>query len=382
MGENKRVALLKTGGKRQGGLEKYTCRLAEAFVARGCQVTLLTTGEGVHGNLPPEADVVSLGPQRWLSFAHVWEFNRLCHRWLNNNPQDIVFGMDRTTHQTHYRAGNGVHAAYLSRRKDTEGILKRISLTYNPLHNLILRYEKQAFEHPGLRVLFTNSHMVKQEILSHYNVNSERIQVVHNGVQWKAWEEPFKEWPKQRLEHLAIAGLDPSKYQLLFVGHGYRRKGLVSLLHGLRALDCKDVQLSVVGRDKDVPRYLGLVQHLGLKDQVFFYGQQAMMLPFYQAADALVIPSLYDPFANVTLEAMAMGLYVVTSRENGASEVLKPHSGCRIAKVQDPDSIAEALRQALQHPKTVGSAQHIRNEAQAFDFSLQLSKLVDKTLEV
>jgi len=381
MQQRQKVVLVKSGGKRHGGLEKYTCNLARAFTEFNCDVTLLTTGEGILGSLPEEVEVVTLGPQRWLSVAHVWEFNRLCHQWLEAHPQDIVFGMDRTTYQTHYRAGNGVHAAYLARRKETEGLWKNLSLSWNPLHRLVLQYEQQAFEHPDLRVLFTNSNMVKQEILNHYRVEPERIQVVHNGVQWSEWAEAFNSWKQKRTEHLTIAGLDPEKYQLLFVGHDYRRKGLVSLLKGMQALGRDDIQLSVVGREKDVPRYLGLAQHLGLKDQVFFYGQQTVMLPFYQSADALVIPSLYDPFANVTLEAMAMGLFVVSSKDNGASEILTAESGCCISNVKDPDSVAEALQCALKHPKTEESAFQTRRMAEAFDFSQQLRTLVSTTLQ-
>ena len=377
----KKVVLVKSGGKRQGGLEKYTRNLAQGFVDSGCAVTLLTTGTGIHGTLPEEVEIITLGPQRWLSVAHVWEFNRLCQQWLNTHSHDIVFGMDRTTYQTHYRAGNGVHAAYLARRQAGEGFWKSLSLSWNPLHQLLLQYERQAFEHPELRVLFTNSHMVKQEILNHYRVESDRIQVVHNGVQWEEWAEPFSGWKQKRNEHLTIAGLDPDKYQLLFVGHDYRRKGLMSLMRGMQALGRKDIQLSVVGRERDVPRYLGLAQHLGLKDQVFFYGQQTVMLPFYQSADALVIPSLYDPFANVTLEAMAMGLFVVSSKDNGASEILTPESGCCISDVKDPHSVASALRCALERPKSTESAQQIRELAEAYDFSQQLQTLVKTTLQ-
>ena len=65
-----------------------------------------------------------------------------------------------------------------------------------------------------------------------------------------------------------------------------------------------------------------LAAKLNIQRRVTFFGPQKEIRPFYQFADALVIPSFYDPFANVTVEALAMGLFVVSSKSNGGHEIL------------------------------------------------------------
>ena len=205
-----KVTLLKSRISHRGGLEKATTHLARAFCQAGCQVTVLTTGpfsiEGV--------DVIEVGKSSKFSLYHLVHFDRMCQKWLQNHPQDVVFGMERNIAQTHYRAGNGCHAAYLKRRKLTDSWAKQLSFSLNPLHRTLLRYERRGFEHPGLKILFTNSEMVKREILDHYQVPESKIQVVHNGVEWQEWEKTFQDsfskTRSDRFEFLAFLSLEYS----------------------------------------------------------------------------------------------------------------------------------------------------------------------------
>jgi UDP-glucose:(heptosyl)LPS alpha-1,3-glucosyltransferase len=80
--------------------------------------------------------------------------------------------------------------------------------------------------------------------------------------------------------------------------------------------------LAVVGRDKHEARYRALARSLGIEDAVRFFGPQDDVLPYYHAADAFVLPTLYDPQSNAVLEALACGLPVITSTGSGAAEVL------------------------------------------------------------
>ncbi len=366
----RQVVLLKGQISSHGGLEKYTLHLAQAFVAHGCDVTMLTSGE-VPSLFRDTCEVIPLISKSRLSVLHLFRFDRACQQWLKQNPTDIVFGLDRNSFQTHYRAGNGVHRTYLAQRGLVEPALKRISLAINPLHRMILRLEREAFEHPELKRLFTNSNMVRDEILRQYKTPPEKIEVVHNGVQWEQWQTHFEHTPER-----------PQKaFQLLFVGHGYRRKGLEFLLQGLSLLGREDWELTVVGKDKEIDSFRIIAQRLKLGDRVHFLGAQPDTVPFYQKADALVIPSIYDPFANVTVEALAMGLFVVSSEFNGGKEVLTKESGTVIRQLTDPDSVAEALRVAMKHSKTRERSLTIRRTVQRLDFPHQLNRIVDRTLE-
>jgi UDP-glucose:(heptosyl)LPS alpha-1,3-glucosyltransferase len=298
-------------------------------------------------------------------------------RWLKQNPDGIVFGMDRHKAQTHLRAGNGVHAAYLKSRILAEGRAKYWMCLANPLHRKILRLEKQAFESQGLRKIFTNSHMVKREILDRFAIDPAKIEVIHNGVEWHEMGVDFENAWEEKPRLCWQLGLDPNHFHLLFIGNGYLRKGLISLLNGMACLKQKELHLCVVGNDRKQAQYERLVNNLGLTRQVRFFGHQPQVRPFYQFADALAIPSFYDPFANVTVEALAMGLFVLSSHYNGGSEVLTNKTGTCVDDLKSPSGMAEALQRTLSNAKSKTSALERRQSVQHLDYSGQMKRLVE-----
>jgi UDP-glucose:(heptosyl)LPS alpha-1,3-glucosyltransferase len=154
------VVFLKSQITKRGGLEKYTLRLAAGFQAQGHSVKILTTDAE---NASLAVPTVSFGSKNPISLFELLRFDKACNAYVKAHTPDIVFGMERNfCPQTHYRAGNGCHAAYLERRKKQEGLFKRLSFAINPLHRLLLSMEKATFESDHLKRLFVNSHMVKE----------------------------------------------------------------------------------------------------------------------------------------------------------------------------------------------------------------------------
>lgn len=366
----RKVAIIVSRYAHTGGLEKYARYLSEAFVCKGCHVTVLTTAEQAERKNNHGIEIISLGKHSSFAVYQLVHFDELCRKWIAANPQDIVFGMERTRRQDVYRAGSGVHKIYLERRKKIEGFLKNISFTLNPLHHVLCNYEKAAFEDRELQLLFTNSEMVKEEICMHFTTDPQKIHVVHNGVEYHRYEHSFLQ------RSFSLKG----PYHFLFVGNGYLRKGLGLLLPALAQLKEKDWVLSVVGKEKNIPYFQSIAKQLGILDRVHFYGPQREMVSFYQKADALVIPSLYDPFANVTLEALCFGLFIVTSRYNGAAEILTPMMGNVIEDLFDMGSMKASLQSAFLIPRDKQSCAQRREAIRALDFSHQLDLIVSKTL--
>lgn len=381
------VTLIKSELFKRGGLEKYTWQLAKNFCALGHRVTVLTTGHPLAPFEDPLLQVVSLPVRHALSVIHILHFDWACDQYLKKYPTPIIFSLDRNRFQTHIRAGNGVHAANLEYRARMEGRLRTLSFFLNPLHRSILTLEKQAFEHPGLKTLFTNSEMVRKQVLHHYNTDPRKVQVVHNGVEWYQMQQAFNSWELQKEtksygKHPPEGNtwnMDPTAFQFLFVGHNYQRKGLDRLLTALSLIRNEHFQLILLGKEKNLPWFHHLVDKLGLGNKVFFLGAQKDTIPFYQVADCIVIPSLYDPFANVTVEALAMGVFVISSRFNGGSEVLNPQNGAVIEDLDDPVPFANTLKKALSRRKTPLSAQQIRNSVQHLDFSNQLRLITESS---
>ncbi len=356
-----KLVFLKSHIQKKGGLEKYTKRLMEGFCAKGHDVTLLTTDWQEPAEMPPYK-VVSFGNKSSFSLWQLIKFDKACKGYIEKEKPDIVFGMERNfCLQTHYRAGNGCHAAYLDRRKKQEGIAKSVSFALNPLHRLILAMEKKTFESPDLKRLFVNSHLVEREILTYYpGVDPEKIVVVHNGVEWHELAKPFEEGfnlPR------------PWNYQFLFVGNEYERKGLNELLDALSHLKDEPWELTVIGKERKPKPFIDKAKWLGLDTKVHFLGQQPDVRPYYSKSDCLVIPSRYDPFANVTVEALAMGLHVISSNQNGGHEVLHESYATQ-------DELLQSLKKALREPKTKTQALKIRESVQYLDFSNQITKII------
>lgn len=365
----KTVAILKKDFHTHGGLEKSAWRIIQALKERGADVTLLTTKE-----ISAPCPVLSCSIESKFKFLKLKEFDSWCKMTTQAHAFDVVFSMDRASFQTHHRAGNGVHAAYLALRREKEGFLKGLSFSLNPLHYMMLKLEKATFEDPHLKGLIVNSAYVKNQILKFYSTDPSKIHVVHNGVEWHEMESDFNSSFEQKETLAKSLHLNPHVFQFLFVGHNFHRKGVSQLLQALGLLKRRDFHLSVVGTDKHLSDYQKLAARLGLSKNVTFFYSQSDTRPFYQFADALVIPSHYDPFANVTVEALAMGLFVISSNNNGGHEVLTPTSGITIDPF-DLASFTASLETALEHPKTLSSAQKIRSSVQHLDFSRQLEKV-------
>jgi len=371
------VSIVKNTMTGRGGLEKWMAKLTAAFAEKGCPVTVLSQSQCTFNN--PLISAKQLRTHAPFTFQKLQSFDRKTARYLKSHPTDIVFGLDRSTSQTHHRAGNGVHKAYLERRALIESPLKRKSFAYNPLHRNILEIEKASFESPKLRKIFTNSHMVKGEILDHYSVDEGKIVVVHNGVEWKELGKHFSLWVEKKSKLCRDLNLDPSLFHFLFIGNGYARKGLVPLLEALTTLPKDAFHLSVIGKDKQFEKYMHLATKLGVSEQVSFFGERRDTTNFYQIADCLVVPSYYDPFANVTVEALAMGLTVVSSPYNGGCEILTPETGITFSSF-DRETFGKALRDAMKLPKTWMRSLATRDSVAHLDFPGQLRIITEHTL--
>ena len=116
-------------------------------------------------------------------------------------------------------------------------------------------------------------------------------------------------------------GLATNMFALLLIGNDWEKKGLSTLLCSLA--DCRDlpIALLVAGKD-DASPFLPLIKNLQLQNRVQFEPSSSDVLQFYAAADLYVSPSLEDSFALPPLEAMACGLPVITSVNNGGSQVI------------------------------------------------------------
>lgn len=375
-----RIALLKQSTHLQGGLEKQTKAIIHSLLVRGYEVDLLCQ-EPCTWPTTDKLKIHTLSKRKRLSFFNLLSYERAVASWLTDHRYSHILGLERHSHQTHYRAGSGVHRYFLDERKKSSSLLKRWSLELNPFHRLVLQLEKQTFGPKGARRIYTNSQLVARQIQSYYDTEESRLCVIHNGVRWQALQASFD------------ASLDPSKSHLqkekslpipdherclLFLGHGYERKGLRTVLMAMAHAE-SDFHLMVAGKERHLRTFQELAKQLKLDHRIHWLGAHHTPTTLYSNCEALILPTLYDPFANVTLEALAMGRTVFTSTHDGASEVLASYAGL----VLDPRETlawAKAITQLWKTPHHPTQRLAIRQSVQHLESSFQTKLLIDDLL--
>ncbi len=274
-------------------------------------------------------------PTAWQPLR-VWAFSRAVARAAPRGSYDVVYSLARTAQQDVYRAGGGSHADYLRQRfRGSARALRRIS----PRHALLIGYERRVFADPS-QIVQCGSEMVRAEIERRHDVPAERLRVVRNGVDLERFRPPSRGAGRLRDR--------PGGPVWLFAGRGFARKGLDTALCALARSRVRDARLWVAGGDPPGP-WQRLAKRLGVAQRVEFLGFRRNLPALYAEADALLLPTRYDAFANVCLEAAAAGLPVVTSAANGAAELLRGDAGWVVEDAEDAGAFAEAL-DALRDP--------------------------------
>jgi UDP-glucose:(heptosyl)LPS alpha-1,3-glucosyltransferase len=316
-----------------GGVENVAWRVADGLARAGDEVHVVAR------RAAPCPGVV-LHPVRVPSFwqpLRVCAFSRAAAKAAPRGDYDVVYSLARTVHQDCYRAGAGSHLDYLRRRYTSPARqIRRLS----PRHAVLADFERRVFGDAS-QLVVCNSEMVRGEIERRYRVPPRRLRVIRNGVALERFAPSARERARLRAE--LAAGDD---LVLLFAGSGFARKGLDTALRALARARVR-AQLWVAGAGNTRPWRIR-AQALGVAERVRFAGFRSDLPAFYTAADALLLPTRYDAFANVCLEAAAAGLAVLTSGANGASELFR-EAGLVVEAPDDAEGFSAAI-EALSEP--------------------------------
>src|SRR5207248_4821738 len=359
------IAFARRGYSPSGGAEAYLKRLAQGVVDLGREARLVATDDWPT-NEWSFGSITRVKANSAIGFADELKTTR---------PQlvcDVLMSLERVWCCNVYRAGDGVHQAWLNRRRRFEMPLQRFVRSLNRNHRDILQLEESLFARGGAGRVIANSEMVRDEIVDLYRYPADKIDLVRNGVPL----DRFRSDPAAREKSRADLKLKPDEVALLFAGSGWERKGLRFAIEAFELCRGHKLRLLVAGRG-DARSYKP--KRFFTKEPVRFLGEVGELRPIYAAADIFILPSIYDPFSNACLEALACRLPVITTRDNGFSEVIE--DGVHGSIVDLPNNVG-ALRDAIRFwsdESRRASARSITIErASQFD----ISRNVEATLKI
>jgi UDP-glucose:(heptosyl)LPS alpha-1,3-glucosyltransferase len=331
-----RIALVHRRFTTQGGTERYLVSLTDYLTRAGHEVHVFCNE--VRKDLKRALPAVRFHHLPMLKlggFMKVLSLSLSAYLLVPRKGFDVVQGFGRTLVQDVLRAGGGCHQAYYDSLLEEAKGLRRLFLRLSPRHRFTLWVERFQYRLPHYRRIIAVSRRVREELVHRLNVDSNRVEVVYNGVDLDRFH------PDNRARfHRPVreaCGLSDGARVVLFLGTGYRRKGLHVALQAFARAASTDARMMVVGGDASEREYRRLARSLGIVDRVVFCGATSEPERYYAASDLFVFPTRYEPFGNVCVEAMAAGLPVITTAVNGATEVFPEEA--RGLVVEDPDDV-------------------------------------------
>lgn len=374
-----KIALIRKNYTPYGGAENYLNLVSNRLLAQGYKIHIFSA------NIWQEhiSYVHHIKTVKKPSFLSNMLFVLNVQRALKKEYFDCILSFERIPFQdiypvrkktlnnfsnAVYRAGDGCHREWLDRRRIIEPFFKKLSFSINPHHRTLLYLEKQCFLNS--KKIIANSMMVKNDIIRHHNISGDKIHVIYNGVDLHRFKPVTAE--QKNIEKKSL-GIKENK-AILFVGADFKRKGLDTLLKTVSLLDMDDIRLIVAGKN-ETPQYLRMMKKLGIDKKVTFRGPEREIERLYGISDVFVLPTLYDPFSNATLEAMASGVPVITTRHNGASELIE--NGIEGFVVDNPlDAVVFAgkISKALNQSEEMGK--NARAKAEGFPIEKAVNEII------
>ena len=333
-----KIAIIRQKFVNYGGAEQFVSGYTRYLAEMGHEVHIYANQWTPSHH--PNVKIHSVRAFTRNSFLRVLSFALFALQAISFRSYDIVQSHERIWHQDIYRAGDGCHREWLERRSSYLPFIKRFFLKFNLFHQLILRLEKRIFEKGECKKIIAISEMVKRDILKHYRLPEDRVKVVYNGIQLDRFDPSNKKYFYDEVrQQLRISD---QEVMILFVGSGFERKGLEYLIKSIQYVKEKNWRLVLVGKG-NWEKYLNFTTKKK-QEKITCLEPIDEIEKLYAAADFFILPSIYEPFGNANLEALASGLPIITSQNTGASEIITPKKeGIILEDPSNSKSIAEAI---------------------------------------
>ncbi|OIO20668.1 hypothetical protein COV61_02170 [Candidatus Micrarchaeota archaeon CG11_big_fil_rev_8_21_14_0_20_47_5] len=237
---------------------------------------------------------------------------------LDNFDADITYAPSSACWRADVFTANSCHKAAIEIFRKQRGISYSLLKAFEPKSRVVLEIERYNYQKGHYKKITALSERVKGELMQYYKVPPEDIRVVPPGVDTDVFFPDGKK-KKELCEKYSILQSTPL---FLFCGHEFKRKGLAQAIGALGKLDkALDWRLIVIGGDNRAP-YISLAQKLGIEQKIIFAGFVKDISAYFNACDAFIFPTAYEPYGMVITEALSSGMPVITPRIAGAAELM------------------------------------------------------------
>jgi UDP-glucose:(heptosyl)LPS alpha-1,3-glucosyltransferase len=369
----------------RGGAETYIGDLARRLARDGHAVHLYASRWDAN-SLPATTHFHRIEPKSGPRFLRPWRFAAACEEALKLAKHDVSIGFDKTWGQDVLYPQGGLHAASAAHNllKSPDAVsrtLAKVGKLFDPAAWSFAKLERKQYLGQNRPLIVVNSFMVQRHFEQHYGIPPEAVRVVRSAIDPGrfAAEDRFKRRHAERGRWMVF----PEETVGLFVAMNYRLKGLGPLLNAVSLIPRdKPFTLVVVGHP-NFRRYQRQTERLKIEDRVRFLGHRDDPRDCYFAADFLVHPTFYDPCSLVALESLACGLPVITSKYNGASELLTPPGdGIVIDDPHDAQELASAMAKFTDRDYRASASSAARQTGTKWTFEQHYQALLDVFGEV
>ena len=352
-----------------GGTERDLVVTAHCLRAAGHQITIFADEiRGASGNW--DVRRVGSGPRLGRA-ASLLRFAWTAAPAARRAGTDLVLSFARCVGADMMRSGGGAHTSYLRAARKWRGALGAAAMRFSPYHQVQMLVERQAFQNPGLKRVIAVSNFVRDDLIREFNLAPEKAVTIYNGVDLDRFRPAADSSERAAIRQKFV--LPASARVVAFVGNGFARKGLGFLIEAW-PLVAGGAFLLVVGADRQTDKFARRAHSLNVGARVVFTGPQPDVASIFHAADMFAMPSLFEPFGNVVMEAMASGLPAMTSGFSGVAEVI-PVS-MRGFRVENPDDVGEvALRLGALFDAPLSLAAEARTTAEKYTWTRYASEL-------
>jgi UDP-glucose:(heptosyl)LPS alpha-1,3-glucosyltransferase len=349
-GQNGKIALvMRELSVHAGGGEKFAVNLAKGLLEKGREIEVwagsLESGLGLDGCFKKISFV------KKPSLLKVWSFCSGFHKLLRTESVDYTLGITQVYPVDIYRVGGGIYPHWLSIQYPNP-FYRFLHMLIRPVYLLNRMIEWKILTHDRLKKVVVNSKLEKTNLLRYYPIPEDKIDVIYNGVDLELFHPKHKASRERVRREL---GVDSEAFVIFFPSNNFKRKGLKTLIHATAELNQKSAMIWVAGKGREAP-FHGLAKKLKIGHQILFLKKRSDMEKLYGAADVMVLPTQYDSFSNVVLEALASGLPVITTRNNGAAEAIQQgENGFVLEDYKDAAGLKGFIREVIKNKGKWGS---------------------------